>query len=113
MLTKGRAPPPAYAQVVFEYRMPFMLFWQLYNNERTPTGAQKGYWLINDKNEKQPNYFVHQRFYEAGKAFVRRHQQANGGRVPSPQAFADQAQSILDGLVEEMGLANWYQVGQG
>lgn len=43
-----------------EWGCPFILWWELYNNEITSDGKQKGYWLIDDKNEKQPLYRTHQ-----------------------------------------------------
>ncbi len=33
---------------------PFVLYWEMYNNEVTPDGRQRGFWLIDDHGIKQP-----------------------------------------------------------
>jgi len=39
---------------------PFVLYWEMYNNEVGKSGDQTGFWLIDDHNTKQPVYFTHQ-----------------------------------------------------
>lgn len=39
---------------------PFVLYWEMYDNESGD--EQKGFWLINNRNEKQPSYYVHQEY---------------------------------------------------
>jgi hypothetical protein len=48
---------------------PFVLYWEMYNNE-VKDNKQAGYWLIDDKNVKQPAYYTHQRLCEFGRQFV-------------------------------------------
>jgi hypothetical protein len=48
---------------------PFVLYWQLYDNEMRGKDPA-GFWLINDKNEKQPAYYTYQRYYAAAKQYV-------------------------------------------
>lgn len=50
---------------------PYILWWEMYNNELTKDGKNRGFWLINDKGEKTPLYYTHQKFYEEAKAWLR------------------------------------------
>jgi hypothetical protein len=44
-----------------------VLYWELYDNEGTPE-KPGGFWMIDEKNEKQPIWETHRRFFEwAGK----------------------------------------------
>lgn len=49
---------------------PFVLYWELYNNEVDDKGQQRGFWLIDDKGVKQPVYSTHQRFLFKARSFV-------------------------------------------
>ena len=50
-----------------EWGCPFVLYWELYDNEGT-TEKPGGFWLINEKNEKQPVWHTHRRYFDwAGK----------------------------------------------
>jgi hypothetical protein len=60
---------------------PFILYWEIYNNE-VKNGVQEGYWLINDKNEKQPLYFTLHNLYKNSSIYVTDFLQANG-RMPT------------------------------
>jgi hypothetical protein len=46
-----------------EWGCPFVLYWELYDNEGTPE-KPGGFWMIDEKNEKQPIWETHRRFYE-------------------------------------------------
>jgi hypothetical protein len=69
-----------------QWGCPFVLYWEMYNNEVTADGRQRGFWLIDNHGIKQPAYFTHQKFYAAARAYVAdftvRH-----GRVPSREEF--------------------------
>jgi len=65
-----------------EWGCPFVLYWEMYNNEVDKDGKQRGFWLINDKNEKQPVYHSHQRLYKQAKQYVADFKKHNG-RVPT------------------------------
>jgi hypothetical protein len=65
---------------------PFVLYWELYNNEVTPDGKQRGFWMIDDHGVKQPVYVTHQRFYERARRFVKEFR-ARNGRAPSREEF--------------------------
>lgn len=67
-----------------EWGCPFVLYWELYDNEGT-TEKPGGFWLINEKNEKQPAWHLHQRYYE----WARKQQPA------SEEAFRKEAVKFL------------------
>lgn len=69
---------------------PFVLYWEMFNNEVTEDGRQRGFWLIDNKNTKQPAYFTHQRFYAQAKRYVVAFQKAHG-RTPSRAEFSKAA----------------------
>ncbi|MBV5315008.1 MAG: IPT/TIG domain-containing protein [Prolixibacteraceae bacterium] len=48
---------------------PFVLYWEMYNNE-IKDGIQRGFWLIDDKNEKWPLYYTFSNFYTKAKSWV-------------------------------------------
>lgn len=49
---------------------PFVLWWEMYNNELTSDGKNRGFWLINEHNEKTPLYYVHQEYYKESKEWL-------------------------------------------
>jgi hypothetical protein len=49
-----------------EWGCPFVLYWELYDNEGT-TERPGGFWMINERNEKQPVWETHRRFFEWAK----------------------------------------------
>lgn len=73
---------------------PFVLYWEMYNNEVTPDGKQRGFWLIDDKNVKQPAYFTHAGFYEKAKTYVAEFD-AKNRRLPSREEFGAAALNWL------------------
>lgn len=46
-------------KIALQWGCPFVLYWEMYNNERDEAGGQIGYWLIDDKNKKTPLYETH------------------------------------------------------
>jgi hypothetical protein len=74
---------------------PFVLYWEMYNNEfDTTNNRHRGFWLINDKNEKQPLYFSFTYFYEAAKQYVARYKLINKV-LPNRLEFATWASNYL------------------
>ena len=65
---------------------PFILWWEMYNNELTKKGVKTGFWLINDKQQKTPLYYTHQNFYKEGKDWVTAYTKKNR-RMPSLLEF--------------------------
>lgn len=57
-------------QAALEWGCPFILYWELYNNEIEDGGHHRGFWLIDDKGVKQPVYETHRRYYEWARQFV-------------------------------------------
>ena len=52
-----------------EWGCPFVLYWEMYCNEKIK-GKHRGFWLIDDKNRKQPFYFTLQNYHEDMKRIV-------------------------------------------
>lgn len=65
---------------------PFVLYWEMFNNEVTKDGKQRGFWLIDDKNVKQPVYATHQRFYAQARRYVADFQKTRH-RLPTRAEF--------------------------
>jgi hypothetical protein len=82
---------------------PFVLYWEMYNNEVTPDGRQRGFWLIDDHGVKQPVYFLHQKFYERARAYVSEFT-ARNGRRPSREEYGTAALAWLP--VESLARTN-------
>jgi hypothetical protein len=79
-----------------EWGCPFVLYWELYDNEGTPE-KPGGFWLINEKNEKQPIWETHQHFYEwAQKSVIET--QAKTGKHPTSDTFRNEAIRYLKDL---------------
>jgi len=73
---------------------PFVLYWEMYNNELDANNRQIGYWLINDKNEKQPLYYTFTYFYEAAKQYVANYKSINK-TLPNYMEYAAWASDYL------------------
>ncbi|MCL2649255.1 MAG: hypothetical protein FWD61_20030 [Phycisphaerales bacterium] len=74
----------------------FCLYWELYNNEVDDQG-QRGFWLIDDKNVKQPVYFLHREFLAKGREYVADFHVKNK-RFPSDVEFRAAAISWLNAI---------------
>lgn len=77
-------------QAGLQWGCPFILYWEMYNNEVGKSGEQTGYWLIDDHNTKQPVYFTHQRFYRQAQEYLASFQKSHG-RAPTPEEFSRSA----------------------
>ncbi len=53
-----------------EWGCPFILYWELYNNELEADGRQRGFWMIDEKGVKQPIYETHRLYYQWARQFV-------------------------------------------
>lgn len=73
-------------QAALEWGCPFILYWELYNNELEPDGKHRGYWMIDDKGVKQTIYETHRRYYEWARALVGECV-TRTGKVPEDEAF--------------------------
>ncbi len=86
----GEATQDNYSRMVMkaslEWGCPFVLYWEMYNNEVNPDNTQKGYWLIDNRGVKQKVYHTHLDFLAAMKAWVNQFKTDNG-RLPSREEF--------------------------
>lgn len=57
-------------QAALAWGCPFILYWELYNNELETDGQQRGFWMIDDKGVKQPIYETHRLYYQWARHFV-------------------------------------------
>lgn len=74
---------------------PFVLYWEMYNNEiDSSNGSQKGFWLINDQNVKQPLYYTFFNFYKQARQYVTTYKAANGV-VPPQSVYLNWAAQTL------------------
>jgi len=93
-----RFPPPEQdrlsRQVIragLEWGAPLILYWELYNNEVMADGRQRGFWMIDDKGEKQPIYRTHEALY----AWARRAFAGRDGPAPTALEFRAAALEFL------------------
>lgn len=76
-----------------EWGSPLVLYWECYNNE-IEDGRQLGFWMIDDKNAKQPVYETHRQYYQwAGK--YRATTKAKTGHEPTEDDFRREAVLFL------------------
>ena len=79
-----------------EWGCPFILYWELYCNEIEPeTGEHRGYWLIDDKGEKQPVWYLHKAFLDRARAFVEAYQEEHG-KLPGQELYNRTAVSWVE-----------------
>ena len=78
-----------------EWGCPFVLYWELYNNEVSSDGTQVGFWMINDRGEKQPVFHTHQSFFRWSRAFVSDYRDKHGAH-PQGGVFRDAAVDFLN-----------------
>jgi hypothetical protein len=57
-------------QAALEWGCPFILYWEIYNNELEADGQQRGFWMIDDKGVKQPVYETHRLYYQWARQLV-------------------------------------------
>lgn len=74
---------------------PFVLYWEMYNNE-IKDGVQRGFWLIDDKNEKWPLYYTFSNFYTKAKSWVAS-QKKTLNRLPTQQEYLNWAAGTFSG----------------
>ena len=79
-----------------EWGCPFVLYWELYCNELRE-GKLGGFWLIDDKNVKQPVWFTHERFLKSARQWVRGYQKEHA-RLPSDVEYRAEALRIIESL---------------
>lgn len=74
-----------------KWKAPFILFWEMYNNEiEKETGKQVGYWLIDDQGKKQELWHTHNMFYKDSKRFLIQYYKENKS-MPTLSEFQEEA----------------------
>lgn len=76
-----------------EWGCPFVLYWQMYCNEQT-RGRHRGFWLIDDRDRRQPFYFTLQGYYLQMRRYVTDYESKNA-RTPSDALIRIQAVEVL------------------
>jgi hypothetical protein len=66
--------------------MPYILFWEIYDNETNADGSYKYFYLIDPNNNPAPCYYLHQRFLNNARLFTARFKETNG-RLPTDSEF--------------------------
>ncbi len=78
-------------KTALEWGTPYILYWEMYNNEiQENTGAQVGYWLIDDKENKRPIWYTHNSFYNESKEFIKNYSKKHN-QIPSFDTFRKNA----------------------
>ena len=73
-------------KTALKWGCPFILWWEMYNNELIKNDVNKGFWLINDKGVKTPLYYTHQKFYQDSKAWLKNYT-FKYKKMPSEEEF--------------------------
>ncbi|MFA5292743.1 MAG: hypothetical protein WC496_06875 [Phycisphaerae bacterium] len=85
----------AVAIPALQWGCPFVLYWEIYDNEAEEGGANpKGYWMIDNKGVKQPIYQIHYDYYNWAKRFAADFLRQNQ-RQPSDREFQTAAAEYL------------------
>jgi len=80
-------------KTALKWGCPYILWWEMYNNELTKEGKNRGFWLINDKGEKTPLYYTHQKFLKEGKEWMRNYVNKKG-KIPTNEDYTKAALSF-------------------
>lgn len=83
-----------------EWGCPFILYWQLYNNELDADGSHRGFWMIDDQGVKQPVYELHRSIYEWARRWYGEHG-TGGDPLAVDSAFRAAAIEFLNRLEAE------------
>lgn len=86
-----------YMQRLLNYSnaLPFILFWEMYDNETNADGSFKNFDLIDSTNTKVPCYYLHQRFINSARLATARFKETNG-RLPVDAEFASLVSPMLN-----------------
>jgi hypothetical protein len=83
-------PTRRFIRATLAWGVPFVLFWQIYNNE-----PDRAYWLIDAEGRFTPCYKLHARFLKDARQNIARFHQQHG-RLPNDTEFADLAMPLLN-----------------
>ncbi len=82
------------ASLAVEWGCPFVLYWQMYDNEIID-GRYDGYWLIDNNNAKQPLYHALEKYYSKARAYIQS-QSEEEKPVPDQRQFRRKAKALLE-----------------
>jgi hypothetical protein len=80
-------------RIGLEWGCPFVLCWQMYNNEFS-NGVENGYWLIDNHGVKQPLWHTHAEFFREARRYVAECKRRTG-RMPAEAEFRRFALTLL------------------
>ena len=83
-----------FANIAIEGGCPYVLHWQLYDNE-FENGEYNGFWLIDNHGVKQPFYFALKDYFSAARSYVKSQEQKTGS-VPDAESFRTRAVQALE-----------------
>ena len=105
-INKHESDNRAFFKTAISWGSPFVLYWEMYNNEiNATTNEQRGFWLINNLNIKQPLYYTFTYFYSTAKHWVSDYKKINGV-LPTQTVFVSWASSYLNNIP-----TNVYNIG--
>ena len=78
-----------YLRTLRQWGPPFMLFWQVYNNE-----PGRAFWLIDSAGRRTPCYNLHQRYFNAARLALGEYLQRQG-RLPTDAEFGALMRPVL------------------
>ena len=87
-------------KTALQWGCPFVLYWEMYNNEVDEDGKQRGFWLIDDKGVKQPVYYMHQRLLQWARGYVAEHVEDRSTACPPLTSIARRRSEFLDAYRE-------------
>lgn len=73
-------------KTAMRFGCPFVLFWEMYNNELNNDGSNRGFWLIDQCGKKTPLYNTHQKFYQESRQWLTDFTKSQH-RMPSQEEF--------------------------
>lgn len=88
----------AYIQRLLNYpnhALPFILFWEIYDNELLGDGSDAFFCLIDTNNVKVPCWYLHNRFINQARLLTAQFKETNG-RLPSDSEWLALASPLLD-----------------
>jgi len=75
--------------------LPYILFWEMYDNETNADGTCKAFYLIDTNNTKVATYYLHQRFINTARLKTAQFKETNG-RLPTDSEFVGFMSPLLN-----------------
>jgi hypothetical protein len=87
-----------FAQLAVEWGCPYVLHWQLYDNE-FENGEYNGFWLIDNHGVKQPLFYALGDYFSSARRYISGHLNAEGC-VPLAGEFRKKAVKVIQKVKE-------------